>query len=111
MTTGQVSFHDPKLTGKILVPARQNQIINRLNKTRVERFPDLQREKEEDLKQKRRAERLHREEKKALEKLEKEKREQEKWQKDHAYDELMTEDNVAASNNQGREADFLDNFM
>jgi len=64
MATGQVSFHDPKLVKKILVPVRLNPIINRLNKTRVEKFPDLRAEKEADLAEKRKVERLAREEKK-----------------------------------------------
>lgn len=34
---------------KILVPTRQNPIINRLNKTKVEKFPDLNMEKVEIL--------------------------------------------------------------
>lgn len=111
MATGQVSFHDPKMTKKILVPVRQNAVINRLNKTRVEKFPDLRNEKEEDLKRKRKAERLAREEKKAQERQEKKEREEKRWQKDHAYDDLMNEDEIAASSNQDRNADFLDDFM
>ncbi len=111
MATGQVSFHDPKLTKKLLVPTRQNLIINRLNKTRVEKFPDLRNEKEEDLKHKRRIERLAREAKKAAERQEKKEREEKRWQKDHAYDDLMNEDDVAASSNQDRDGDFLDDFM
>lgn len=35
---------------KILVPQRENPIVNRLNKTKIEKFPDLQMEKEEKLK-------------------------------------------------------------
>lgn len=35
---------------KILVPKRENPIINRLNKTKVEKFPDLRMEREERLK-------------------------------------------------------------
>ena len=35
---------------RILVPQRENPIVNRLNKTRVEKFPDLQMEREEKLK-------------------------------------------------------------
>lgn len=111
MTTGQVSFHNPKMTKKILVPFRQNPIINRLNKTKVEKFPDLREEREEDLRQKRNVERLAREEKKAQEKQEKKEREEKRWQKDHAYDDLMDEGDIAASSNQDREADFLDDFM
>jgi hypothetical protein len=35
---------------RILVPQRENPIVNRLNKTKVEKFPDLAMEKEEKLK-------------------------------------------------------------
>lgn len=36
---------------KILVAERENPIVNRLNKTKVERFPDLQQEKEASLRE------------------------------------------------------------
>lgn len=111
MATGQVSFHNPKLTKRIFVPTRQNQIVNRLNKTRVEKFPDLMAEKEEYLKQKRREERRIREEKKAAEKRERKEREQLKWQKEHAYDDFMSEENIQKSSNQDRDPNFLDDFM
>ncbi|KAL2011828.1 hypothetical protein VTN00DRAFT_4546 [Thermoascus crustaceus] len=111
MATGQVSFHNPKLTRKIFVPARENAIINRLNKTRVERFPDLMAEKEEYLKKKRKEERRIRDEKRAQEKREKKEREELKWQKEHAYDDLMSEENVQQSSNQDRDPNFLDDFM
>jgi hypothetical protein len=95
---------------KIHVPARQNPIVNRLNKTKVEKFPDLRAEKEEDLKQKRKAERLKREAQKASERDEKKRREDLKWQKDHAYDDFMNEDNMVS--NQDRDAGFYDDdFM
>lgn len=35
---------------KILVAQRENPIVNRLNKTKMEKFPDLQMEREEKLK-------------------------------------------------------------
>lgn len=35
---------------RILVPQRENAIVNRLNKTKVEKFPDLGMEREEKLK-------------------------------------------------------------
>lgn len=111
MAIGQVSFHNPKLTRRIFVPTRDNAIINRLNKTRVERFPDLMAEKEEYLKKKRREERRIREEKRAQEKRERKEREQLKWQKEHAYDDLMSEENIQQSCNQDRDPNFLDDFM
>jgi hypothetical protein len=111
MATGQVSFHNPKLTKKLFVPERQNPIVNRLNKTRVEKFPDLRAEKEEYLKQKSREERKLREEQKAREKRERREREELKWQKEHAYDDLLSEENILQSSNQDRDEDFLDDFM
>lgn len=46
MDVGQVGFHDPKLVRYVTVPKRLNDIINRLNKTKVERYPDLKAERE-----------------------------------------------------------------
>ncbi|KAE8156047.1 hypothetical protein BDV40DRAFT_282291 [Aspergillus tamarii] len=111
MATGQVSFHNPKLVRKVFVRERENVIVNRLNKTRVEKFPDLMAEKEESLKKKQKEERKTREEQRAREKQEKREREQLKWHKEHAYDDLMSEENIQASSNQDRDPDFLDDFM
>ncbi|KAA8644855.1 putative DUF814 domain protein [Aspergillus tanneri] len=111
MATGQVSFHNPKLVRKVHIRERENAIVNRLNKTRVEKFPDLMVEKEEFLKAKRREERKTRDEHRAKEKQEKREREQLKWQKDHAYDDLMSEENVQRSSNHDRDPNFLDDFM
>lgn len=40
-----------------------------------------------------------------------EERQRIKWQKDHMYDELHTDDNIHESSNQDRDADFFDDFM
>jgi hypothetical protein len=45
MATGQIGFHRQKQVKKVLVEKRINEIINRLNKTKVEKFPDLAAEK------------------------------------------------------------------
>ena len=45
MATGQIGFFRPKQVKKILVEKRVNEIINRLNKTKEEKFPDLAEEK------------------------------------------------------------------
>lgn len=111
MATGQVSFHNPKLVRKVFVRARENAIVNRLNKTRVEKFPDLRAEKEEHVKKVNREERRQLEQRKAREKQEKREREQSKWQKEHAYDDLLSEENVQQSSNQDRDPNFLDDFM
>ena len=111
MATGQVGFHNPKLTKKILVTTRVNAVINRLNKTKVEKFPDLREEREEERRKKRQAERKVREERKLAEKEERRQREEMKRQKDRAYDDLLSEDAIAESSNQDRPADWEDDFM
>jgi hypothetical protein len=110
MATGQVSFHDHKMVKKIHVATRQNVIVNRLNKTREEKFPDLRAEREVDQREKRKAERLEREKQKALDRDERKKREELRYQKDHAYDDLMREENMVS--NQDRDSNFYDDdFM
>ncbi|KAK1861056.1 hypothetical protein I4F81_003640 [Pyropia yezoensis] len=46
MATGQVGFHSPKLVRRTRVEKRDNAIVNRLNKSKAEAFPDLAAEKE-----------------------------------------------------------------
>ncbi|KAK2735966.1 hypothetical protein FQN57_001039 [Myotisia sp. PD_48] len=111
MATGQVSFHNPKLTRKIFVPIRQNAIVNRLNKTRVEKSPDLNDEKEKYLAGRRKERQSARTLEQKEQERERKRREELRWQKDHAYDDLMCEQNVELSSNQNRDSDFLDDFM
>ncbi|KAG5984999.1 hypothetical protein E4U55_002106 [Claviceps digitariae] len=111
MDVGQVSFKDPRKVKRVLVPVRENAIVNRLNKTKVERKPDLKQERDERLKELRRREveamqaRRKEEAKQAQEWKEK------KWQKDHAYDDIFTEENMASSSNQDRDTNWEDDFM
>ncbi|XP_039057612.1 coiled-coil domain-containing protein 25-like [Hibiscus syriacus] len=46
MDVGQVGFHNSKMVRTVRVEKRINEIVNRLNKTKVERKPDLKAEKE-----------------------------------------------------------------
>lgn len=73
MEAGQVAFHKDKDVRKVRVAKRSNEIVNRLNKTKKESFPDLRIERET-------RDRLEREDKKKLlrEKREKEKEEEKK---------------------------------
>ncbi|KAK4086751.1 Coiled-coil domain-containing protein 25 [Purpureocillium lilacinum] len=101
----------PPQVKRVLVPQRENPIVNRLNKTKVEKKPDLKQERDDRLKELRRrdqAEMLQRRKEEARQAQEwKEK----KWQKDHAYDELFTEENMAATSNQDRAENWEDDFM
>ncbi|CAB4008775.1 Hypothetical predicted protein, partial [Paramuricea clavata] len=47
MDVGQVGFHKQKEVRSMTVEKRINEIVNRLNKTKTERFPDLRVEKEQ----------------------------------------------------------------
>jgi hypothetical protein len=63
MATGQVGFKNDKLVKKIHVAARENPIVNRLNKTKVEKFPDLRQEKADRDREERKKERIAAQEK------------------------------------------------
>lgn len=47
MATGQVGFKDQKKVKRVYVEKRENPIINRLNKTKVEKYPDFAQERED----------------------------------------------------------------
>ncbi|RXW22490.1 hypothetical protein EST38_g3358 [Candolleomyces aberdarensis] len=51
MAVGQVSFHNDKRVKRVHVPSRENPIVNRLNKTKVEREVDHEQERVDRLKQ------------------------------------------------------------
>lgn len=51
MAVGQVGFKNQKMVKRILVAQRENPIVNRLNKTKVENFPDLRQEKDDIMKE------------------------------------------------------------
>lgn len=111
MAVGQVGFKDQRKVKRIHVAQRENPIVNRLNKTKVEKYPDLRQEKEDRLKEVRRRDRagvLARQKEEA--RIAKERKEK-AWQRDHAYDDIMSEEAVAASSNQDRDPDFLDDFF
>lgn len=66
MDVGQVSFHKGKDVRKMRVEKRINEIVNRLNKTKIESNPDFRAEREK-------RDALEREDKKAQIRLQKEK--------------------------------------
>uniref|UniRef100_A0A0D9V5N9 NFACT RNA-binding domain-containing protein n=1 Tax=Leersia perrieri TaxID=77586 RepID=A0A0D9V5N9_9ORYZ len=100
MDVGQVGFHNPRMVHVVIVEKRVNEIINRLNKTRVERRPDLKAEKDASnaaekaerkmqLKEKRRRE--------EMERLEKERRAEIRSYKGLMVAEKMTSNRQIAS--------------
>ncbi|KPJ11752.1 Coiled-coil domain-containing protein 25 [Papilio machaon] len=102
MDVGQVAFHRDKDVRKVKVAKRSNEIVNRLQKTKKEAFPDLRQEREN-------RDKSEREDKKKLlrEKKEKEK-EEEKRKKDEqelrSYATLMRTENMT-TNYDGNDSD------
>lgn len=63
MATGQVGFRDNKLVKRVYVEKRENAIVNRLNKTKVEKHPDLREEKAQRERELRKVDRIAQQEK------------------------------------------------
>ncbi|XP_038056835.1 coiled-coil domain-containing protein 25-like [Patiria miniata] len=107
MDVGQVGFHKQREVLSVKVEKRSNEIVNRLNKTKEERMPDLQAEREE-------RDRVEREAAKKVtrEKKEKEKEEARQREKDaeiRNYSSLMTASNMRS--NAEVHSDDSDDFM
>ncbi|KAI2611017.1 DUF814-domain-containing protein [Hypoxylon fragiforme] len=111
MAVGQVSFKDHRKVKKVLVPQRENAIINRLNKTKIEKQPDLQQEREDRRRELRKRDQAAQQQRRKEEAKVLKERQEKKWQKDHAYDDLFTEENLEASSNQNRPENWEDDFM
>jgi len=111
MAVGQVSFKDQRKVRRILVPQRENAVVNRLNKTKVEKHPDLRQEKEDRQKELRKKTLAEQQARKKEEARVAKERQEKKWQKDHAYDELFAEENMVSTSNQDRDENWEDDFM
>ena len=111
MDVGQVSFHDQKKVKRILVPQRENPIVNRLNKTKEEKHPDLKQEKDDHLRELRKRDQAAQQQRRKEEARIAKERSEKKWQKDHAYDDIFSEENMEASSNQNRDENWEDDFM
>ncbi|EJU02960.1 cytoplasmic protein [Dacryopinax primogenitus] len=90
MAVGQVSFHQPKRVKRVHVAARENAIVNRLNKTKVEREVDHEAERQARLRVEGQARKAAAQEKKKQEAELAKTRAEEKQAK--SYDTLFTEE-------------------
>eukprot|EP00761_Pharyngomonas_kirbyi_P014208 gb/GECH01014238.1/.p1 GENE.gb/GECH01014238.1/~~gb/GECH01014238.1/.p1 ORF type:complete len:210 (+),score=72.01 gb/GECH01014238.1/:1-630(+) len=109
MDVGQVGFHDDRKKKYTTVEKRNKEMLKRLNKTKVERHPNLRKEKEERDRQKRKEEQAEQKRKKEEEKR-KAKQAQEEERIKH-YSDFM-DSNVMQSNRCAEdEDDDDDDFM
>ncbi|KAL2516901.1 hypothetical protein Adt_13148 [Abeliophyllum distichum] len=113
MDVGQVGFYNQKMVRTVRVEKRINEIVNRLNRTKVERTPDLKAEREAVNAAERAVKKQHLREKKRkeeLERLEKEKQAELRSYKNLMVAEKMTSNKYIASTKkslQELEEDFM----
>lgn len=111
MVDGQVGFKRDKEVKKVFINTRLNAIINRLTKTKEELYPDLKADKEAYEKELERTqkERQRQYQKEQLEWARERKRLAQ--QRDHAYDDLFTDENMRHAANDNRNSDGEEDFM
>merc|ERR1719167_1872451 len=101
MDVGQIGFHKQKAVKKIRLASRDNAIVNRLNKTKVEKQVDFRAEREN-------RDKLEREDKKRQFKKEEDARKEEKKRKADAelrsYSNLMVEENMTSNRDGGNDS-------
>ncbi|EDO37379.1 predicted protein [Nematostella vectensis] len=106
MEVGQVGFYNDKQVRLIPVVKRRNEAVNRLNKTKEERFPDLRQEREQRDREEREEEKKSQREKRQKEKEEEKRRKEEAALR--SYDTLMSADNMRSNKEcQSDEDDFM----
>ncbi|XP_013418284.1 coiled-coil domain-containing protein 25 [Lingula anatina] len=103
MEVGQVGFHKHKEVVTVHVEKKLNEIVNRLNKTKEEKHPDLRALREE-------RDRREREDKKQTERERKQKEKEEQKRKEEeaklrSYDSLMTPSNMTSNQDSGNDSD------
>ncbi|ODN83316.1 hypothetical protein, variant [Cryptococcus amylolentus CBS 6039] len=90
MPVGQVSFHSDKKVKRAHVPTRDNAIVNRLNKTKVEKEVDHEAEHQERLRLEGRKKKAN-----AIERTKQETEQRKAWEEEKkakSYDNLYTDD-------------------
>lgn len=95
MDVGQVGFHNPRMVRILIVEKRVNEIINRLNKTRVERRPDLKADKDASNAAEKAERKMQLKEKKRREEMER--LEKERRAEIRSYKGLMVAENMTSN--------------
>ncbi|KAJ6811847.1 coiled-coil domain-containing protein 25 isoform X2 [Iris pallida] len=95
MDVGQVGFHNSKMVRTVKVEKRLNEVVNRLNKTKVERKPDLKAERESVNAAEKAERKLQLREKRRREEMER--LEKEKQAEIRSYKGLMVSDKMTSN--------------
>lgn len=103
MEAGQVAYHDEKAVKKIRVEKRRNEIVNRLNRTKTEEYPDLRQEREKRDSLERQAQKAQMRSQRELEKeLEKQRQKEEELR---SYTSLLKAENMTTNYDNGNDSD------
>jgi LPS O-antigen subunit length determinant protein (WzzB/FepE family) len=102
MVDGQVGFHRPENVRRIQVE-KNNFIVNALNKTKVEKFPDLAALQQDRLREIQQEKKQHRREEEKAKKAQD--LESKRAKEELSYDRIMTQDNMIR--NSGKNIDFF----
>lgn len=103
MDVGQVGFHRQKEVRTVKVERRINEVVNRLNKTKLEKKPDLRAEREERDKRERETQKARMKEEKQKEKEEEEQKRKEAELR--SYSSLMRSENMTSNQDKGYDSD------
>lgn len=95
MDVGQVGFHNPKMVRTVRVEKRINEVVNRLNRSKVERKPDLKAEREAVSAAERAERKLQLRDKKRREEMER--LEKERQAELRSYKGLMVSENMTSN--------------
>lgn len=110
MDVGQVSFHRPGDVKRIVVEKRANEIVNRLNRSKTEAYPDLAKLKVDRVKELNRRAREQMKQKALDERALREQRLKEKEAK--SYDKMHKQDKMTSNKDLRQDHnDFEDDFM
>ncbi|XP_037806914.1 coiled-coil domain-containing protein 25 [Lucilia sericata] len=103
MEAGQVAYHNEKAVKKIRVEKRRNDIVNRLNRTKTEEYPDLRQEREKRDSLERQAEKAQLRSQREIEKELEKQREQERELR--SYTSLLKAENMTTNYDNGNDSD------
>lgn len=103
MEVGQVAFHDDNKVRYYQVEKRRNDIVNRLNKTKTERFPDFREEREKRDAAQREMEKAERRRQNELEKERQKQRQKEEELK--SYRSLLQSEKMTSNYDNGNDSD------
>ncbi|KAI8123680.1 hypothetical protein FF38_08192 [Lucilia cuprina] len=103
MEAGQVAYHNEKAVKKVRVEKRRNDIVNRLNRTKTEEYPDLRQEREKRDSLERQAEKAQLRSQREIEKELERQREQERELR--SYTSLLKAENMTTNYDNGNDSD------